>query len=119
MLLRTHPPGSDLLQKPSKRRAVVKKADRQERKLSRAQVVAKTWLREKGLCQRCGKKCKPPKETYPTDPDRGEVNDIIPVSLGGNRLDLNNQELVCRGCHFGGESGAHAPTSARMKKAKG
>lgn len=120
MLLRTHPPGSELLQKPSKRRAVMKKEARQEKKLTRAQVVAKVWLITKGICQRCGKKCKPPKETYPLDPDRGEVNDIVPVSKGGDRLDINNQEMVCRACHFGGPSGAHAPTPARMKKkAKG
>ena len=100
--------------KPGKRRAVVKKEARREKKLTRAQVVAKVWLITKGICQRCGKKCKPPKETYPLDPDRGEVNDIVPVSRGGNRLDVNNQELCCRGCHYGGPSGAHAPTPARQ-----
>jgi 5-methylcytosine-specific restriction endonuclease McrA len=111
-----NPKLAEKLAKPSKRQAVVKKEARQEKKLTRAQVVAKVWLITKGVCQRCGKKCKPPKETYPLDPDRGEVNDILPVSRGGDRLDLDNQELICRGCHFGGPSGAHAPTKARMKK---
>lgn len=119
MLLRTYPPGSKQLQKPSKRRAVVKKEKRQARKLTRSQVVAKVWLITKGICQRCGKKCKPPKETYPTDPDRGEVNDIKPVSLGGNPLDIDNQEMTCFACHHGGPSGGHAPTPARMKQRRG
>lgn len=101
--------------KPGKRRAVVKKEAKAVKKLTRRQIVAKVWLRDKGLCQRCGKKCKRPNEVYPLDPDRGEANDIKPVSLGGSRLDLSNQELICRGCHFGGESGAHAPTPERMK----
>jgi len=104
--------------KPSQRRAVVKKLAKQARKLTRAQVVAKVWLRDKGICRRCGKKCVPPKETYPTDPDRGEVNDIVPRSLGGDPLSLSNNELLCAGCHRGGESGAHAPTLARMKQVR-
>jgi 5-methylcytosine-specific restriction endonuclease McrA len=104
------------LPKPSQRQAVEKQAKRNDEKLTRAQVVAKVWLRDKGRCVRCGKKCKGKAETYPLDPDRGEVNDILPRSKGGNPLDVNNQELVCRACHFGGPSGAHAPTKARMKK---
>lgn len=31
---------------------------------------------------------------------------------------VNNQELVCRACYYGGPSGAHAPTKARMKARK-
>lgn len=104
------------LRKPSDRRAVVKKKQRTAKKLTRAQVVAKVWLRDKGRCVRCGKKCKGKTETYPTDPNRGEVNDIMPRSKGGDPLSVDNNELVCRACHFGGPSGAHAPTKARMKK---
>jgi 5-methylcytosine-specific restriction endonuclease McrA len=102
--------------KPSERKAVVKKNADAEKSLTRRQVIAKVWLRDKGRCVRCGKKCKGKSETYPLDPDRGEVNDIVPRSKGGNPLDVNNNELVCRGCHYGGPSGAHAPTPARMKK---
>lgn len=100
--------------KPGKRRAVEKKEVRQAKKLTRAQVVAKVWFRDKGHCVRCGKKVKKKNETYPTDPDRGEANDIIPRSKGGNPLDVDNNELICGGCHFGGPSGAHAPTKERM-----
>lgn len=106
------------LQKPSLRRAVVKQKRRDAKTLTRRQVVAKVWLRDKGRCVRCGKKCKGKTETYPLDPDRGEVNDIVPRSKGGDPLSLANNELICRGCHFGGPSGAHAPTPARMKQAR-
>lgn len=104
--------------KPSERRAVVKKVARQEKKLTRRQVVEKVWIRDKGRCVRCDKKCKRPVETYPADPDRGEVNDIIPRSRGGDPLAVENNELICGACHYGGPSGAHAPTAARMKRAR-
>jgi 5-methylcytosine-specific restriction endonuclease McrA len=107
------------LQKPAQRLAVQKKLRRRIARLTRRQVVLKVWLRDKGHCVRCGKRCKPVKESYPTDPDRGEVNDIVPVSLGGDRLDVANQELLCFACHHGGPSGAHAPTAARMRARKG
>jgi 5-methylcytosine-specific restriction endonuclease McrA len=94
----------------------VKKKATREKKLTRAQVVAKVWLRDKGHCARCGVRCVPPKETYPTDPKRGEVNDIVPRSRGGDPLSLSNNQLLCRYCHFGGPSGAHAPTPERMAK---
>ncbi len=103
-------------QKPSQRRAVVKEKARREQKLTRAQVVAKVWIAAKSRCARCGKTCKRPKETYPLDPDRGEVNENRPRSLGGDPLDPKQCSLLCRGCHFGGQSGAHAPTAARMKQ---
>jgi 5-methylcytosine-specific restriction endonuclease McrA len=102
------------LPKPEKRQAVTRKDDRQAKRVTRAQVVAAVWRRDKGHCVRCGKTCVRPKETYPTDPDRGEVNDIVPRSLGGNPRDVSNNELLCHCCHFGAASGAHAPTAARM-----
>lgn len=104
--------------KPSERKAVEKAKADAVKTLTRRQVVAKVWLRDKGRCVRCGKKCKGKQETYPLDPDRGEVNDKVPRSKGGNPLDVDNQELICRACHYGGPSGGHAPTPARMKKAK-
>lgn len=102
--------------KPEKRLAVERKEKRRARMRTRAQVVAWVWMNRRGLCERCGKKCKKPVETYPTDPDRGEVNDIVPRSLGGDPLDVKNQEFVCFACHHGGKSGAHAPTPERMEK---
>lgn len=102
--------------KPSERQAVEKAKKDAAHSLTRRQVVARVWLRDKGRCVRCNKKCKSKAETYPLDPDRGEVNDIVPRSKGGNPLDMTNQELICRACHFGGPSGAHAPTPARMKQ---
>lgn len=102
--------------KPAMRRALVKAKKRRAQKVTRRQVVAKVWLRDKGHCVRCGVKCVPPKETYATDPARGEVNDIVPRSKGGDPLDVGNNELICHGCHFGAPSGGHAPTPERMVK---
>lgn len=110
------PKAAERLQKPAKRQSVVKRGVRRAKKLTRAQVVDRTWKVFGGKCIRCGRTCIKPKDTYPTDPARGEVNDIVPRSLGGNPLDPKNQELVCHGCHFSGPSGAHAPTKARKKK---
>lgn len=95
------------LAKPSKRMAVAKKAALREFIKTRAQLVAAVWKRDKGHCRKCGKKCVPPKETYPTDPHRGEVHDLVPRSLGGNPRDVANNQLWCHACHFSGKSGAH------------
>lgn len=95
------------------RKAKQRKADRQFA-LTRAQVRAIVMDREKGCCERCGRKvdfdCAPYLDHH------GDVNDIVPRSLGGDPLDPDNQELCCHKCHFGGVSGAHAPTAERMKK---
>lgn len=99
--------------KPLKRRYVLKEKARRGRQLTRAQVVKKVWLRDRGLCVRCGVRCVPPKETYPTDPWRGEVHDIVPRSLGGDPLSVANNELLCHADHFNGKSGAHAPRRRR------
>jgi hypothetical protein len=63
-------------------------------------------------------RCRKKAVLYPGDPERGDVNEIVPKSLGGDPTDPLNCELVCGACHYGGPSGAHAPTAARMKKAK-
>jgi len=98
--------------KPEKRLAVEKRDARRVRRLTRAQVVAAVWRRDRGVCRRCARRCVQPKETYPTDPARGEVHDLLPRSLGGDPLDVSNNFLLCHGCHFGGPSGAHI---GRMK----
>jgi hypothetical protein len=46
--------------------------------------------------------------------DRAQVNETTPRSLGGDPLKLSDCELVCKKCHFGGPSGAHAPRKDRM-----
>lgn len=102
------------LRKPSKRIAVEKADRRAAKDVMRRQVVAKVWLRDKGRCVRCGKKCKGKQETYPTDPDCGEVHEPEGRRTGAH-LDVDRCELLCRACHFGGPSGAHAPTAARMR----
>lgn len=112
MLLRTHPPGSDKLQKPAKRRAVVKNEARRKQGLTRRQVVAKVWLRDKGLCVRCGKTCKKWVETYPSDLDRGEVHEPEGRATGAH-LDPARCVLLCRGCHFSKPSGGHIGRGAQ------
>lgn len=95
------------LAKPSERLAVKKKKADAVKTLTRRQVVAKVWLREKGKCQRCGKQCKGPRETYPTDPDRGEVHEDPPRSLGGDPLNPAQCVLLCFACHHARPSGGH------------
>jgi 5-methylcytosine-specific restriction endonuclease McrA len=65
-------------------------------------------------CQRCGVFVS---DRFPEwDDRRAHVNELTPRSLGGDPCDPANCELVCRRCHFGGPSGAHAPTPERMEK---
>jgi hypothetical protein len=101
--------------KPAKRLAVRKREAQGKQRRTRAQVVAAVWRREHGICQRCGKDCIEPRETYPTDPDRGEVHEPE-GRVTGAHLDADRCELLCHGCHMGGPSGAHAPTAERMVK---
>jgi 5-methylcytosine-specific restriction endonuclease McrA len=88
------------LPKPPKRLATEKKIRRRIAQLTRRQVVLKVWLRDMGHCCGCGRKCRPVSETYPTDPDRGEVHDIRPRSLGGDPLSVENNQLLCKSCHM-------------------
>jgi 5-methylcytosine-specific restriction endonuclease McrA len=98
------------------RRAVVKKQAKRQRYLERRKVREIVYRREAMTCQRCGKKCKHPRECYAGDPDRAEVNEPDLRSLGADPLDPTQCELVCHQCHFSGPSGAHAPTADRMVK---
>lgn len=98
--------------KPATRQAVAKKAARRVRRLTRAQVVAAVWKRDRGHCVRCQVRCVPPKDTYPTDPRRGEVHDIVPRSLGGDPLVVANNALLCHKCHFPRRSGGHIGRTA-------
>jgi 5-methylcytosine-specific restriction endonuclease McrA len=102
-----------LLPKPTKRAIVKRKTDRQHWQ-ARRKCVIEVWRRAGGKCQRCGRKVRPPRERYGWEDDRGDVNEKIPKSLGGDPTDPDNCELTCKPCHFGGPSGAHAPTKDRM-----
>ena len=95
------------------RKAKQRKADRQFT-LTRAQVRALVMERAKGCCERCGRKVD--FDVAPWADHHAEVNENPPRSLGGDPLDPNQCELTCKACHFGGVSGAHAPTAERMKK---
>ena len=103
------------LRKPEQRRSVVKRAQRAKTRRTRSQVIAEVWRRFKGLCNRCGKRCVKPKDTYPTDPDRGEVHEPE-GRVTKAHLDPDRCGLICHACHFGGPSGAHAPTADRMRR---
>jgi hypothetical protein len=100
--------------KPAQRKAVEKAAAKASKALTRRQCVEKVWIRAKARCERCGALVKRKAVSYATDPERGDVNEIVPKSKGGDPCDPRNCELVCGRCHFGGPSGAHAPTKARM-----
>lgn len=103
--------------KPEKRLAVERDTRRKQKALTRRQVRAIVWRRDKGICQRCGKKCIEPRKTYPSDPDMGHVNEPeMRSKKKGVALTPEACELICQGCHFGGPSGGHAPTPDRMAK---
>jgi 5-methylcytosine-specific restriction endonuclease McrA len=103
------------LPKPERaERKAEKRLEERLRKLTRKQVCQIVFQRKKERCERCGRKVS--FDVAAWKDERAQVNDIKPRSLGGDPLDPNNQELTCRKCHFGGPSGAHAPTPARMKK---
>ena len=101
------------LQKPE-RAARKAKTRRAERKftLTRAQVRQRVFDREKGRCQRCRRKVS--FDVAAWKDERAQVHENPPRSLGGDPLDPAQCELTCRACHFGGPSGAHAPTAVRM-----
>jgi 5-methylcytosine-specific restriction endonuclease McrA len=105
----------DVSKKPTRaERKAKKKGDERKRALTRAQLRAIVMRRERERCERC--KVKVSYDVHPADDTRAQVNERVPKSLGGNPLDPDNCELTCRKCHFGGPSGAHAPTKARMKR---
>jgi hypothetical protein len=96
----------------AERKATKRKAERQFT-LTRAQVRAIVMDRERGCCERCGRKvdfdCAPYLDHH------AEVNEPGLRSLGADPLDPRQCELVCHKCHFSGPSGAHAPTKDRME----
>jgi hypothetical protein len=103
-----------LLPKPTKRAVQKRQTDRQVW-AARKRCVVTVWRRANGRCERCGKRVRPARECYGWEDDRGDVNEKIPRSLGGDPTDPDNCELTCKACHFGGPSGAHAPTAERMR----
>jgi 5-methylcytosine-specific restriction endonuclease McrA len=83
---------------------------------ARKECLRVVWLRAGSRCQRCGRGVLRPERTSGWEPWTGQVNELTPRSRGGDPLDPENCELVCKQCHFGGPSGAHAPTADRMVK---
>lgn len=105
---------------PKPERAARKAAKRKTqatRRLTRAQVRTIVFTRAKGKCERCSRPVS--FDVAAWKDERAQVNERVPRSRGGDPLDpVTNTELVCRACHFGGPSGAHAPTAARMARVK-
>jgi 5-methylcytosine-specific restriction endonuclease McrA len=97
-------------------RKAKKKEAEQKHRLTRKQVCQIVYRRERGKCQRCGRDVS--YDVHAWKDERAQCNDIVPRGKGGNPLDPDNQELTCRKCHFGGPSGAHAPTPARMARSR-
>lgn len=97
--------------------AKVKARRRRNTAKARKECARIVWLRDGARCQRCGRGVLPPDQCSGWEPWRGDVNERIPRSKGGDPTDPDNAELLCQACHFGGPSGAHAPTTERMKAA--
>lgn len=95
-------------------RKAAKKTSTRKFGRTRKQVCQLVFKLKKERCERCGVKVS--FDVAAWKDERAQVNDIVPRSKGGDPLDVNNQELICRKCHFGGPSGAHAPTPARMAR---
>jgi hypothetical protein len=104
----------DLIKPERAARKAKEQREARQFRLSRKQVCQRVFKLKKGRCERCRRKVS--FDVHAWKDDRAQVNDIVPRSLGGNPLDVKNQELTCRKCHFGGPSGAHAPTPARMER---
>ena len=103
-----------LLPKPERAaRKAAKRRTERRRTLTRAQVRHLVFTRAKGRCQRCRRPVS--FDVAAWRDDRAQVNENPPKSLGGDPLNPACCELVCRACHFGGPSGAHAPSKERMK----
>jgi 5-methylcytosine-specific restriction endonuclease McrA len=102
-----------MIPKPELRKVVKARAGRVQQR-SRRQCVEIVWRREHSRCERCGRTVLRKTECYPWQDEAGHVNELIPKSRGGDPTDPANCELVCRACHFGGPSGAHAPRKERM-----
>lgn len=88
--------------KPARISKGKRKAER-VRTLTRAQCRAKVYIREKGLCQRCGRAVTD--DCWPHEPQRAHVHEIIPRSLGGDPHDPDGCQLLCAGCHI--KNGVH------------
>jgi 5-methylcytosine-specific restriction endonuclease McrA len=91
------------------RRSAVKKRERAQKRLSRAQCRAIVIKREKSQCQQCRRLVSD--DVEPWRPDRAHVDEILPRSLGGNPFDPANCRLLCHGCHLPG--GTHRKTERR------
>jgi 5-methylcytosine-specific restriction endonuclease McrA len=94
----------------AERKAKKRKAERQFA-LTRAQVRAIVMDREKGCCERCGRKVD--FDVAPYLDHHAEVHEDPPRSLGGDPLDPKQCVLLCRSCHFSGASGGHIGRGAR------
>lgn len=100
--------------RPESRKREKARRNRQQ-KAARKACEAAVWKRDDATCQRCGRSVVPFRECGDGwTPYRGDVNELVPRSLGGDPADPKNCELICAQCHFGGPSGAHAPTADRM-----
>jgi hypothetical protein len=95
-------------------RKAKKEAAKRGHRLTRKQVCQIVFRRERGKCQRCGRAVS--FDVHPWKDERAQVNEPQLRSRGADPLDPKQCELVCRRCHFGGPSGAHAPTAARMAR---
>jgi hypothetical protein len=93
-------------------RKAAKRQQQQQHRLTRAQVRQIVFRRAKERCERCQRRVS--FDVAAWRDDRAQINEPQMRSKGANPLDPDQCELVCRACHFGGPSGAHAPTADRM-----
>lgn len=104
-----------LLPKPEPYAKVKARRERLEA-TRRRKCVGLVWWRAQSRCERCGRPVIPPADCEGWEPWRGDVNEKIPRSKGGDPGNPDHCELICQGCHFSGPSGAHAPTAERGER---
>lgn len=87
--------------KPEPRKRVKARRKRVWQKARQA-ARAERYALDGGKCVRCGK----PLRLNGTEPGATEfntahINEIVPRSLGGSAVDVNNLNTKCAGCHVG------------------
>jgi len=92
--------------KPEPRKKVKARTARQHAAARKVAVDA-CWKRADHCCQKCGRWVERPRDTEDWFL-AGQVDEIIPRSLGGSDTDIDNLRLLCYVCHM--PYGAHRKT---------
>ena len=91
--------------KPESWRTVKAREDRQQAQ-RRSVCVEQVWQRDRAACVLCGRSVRRCATVFSAD--IGEVDELVPRSLGGDPVDPQNCRLLCAQCHR--PNGTHRKT---------